>query len=157
MSEIQKTLDWLNGKISLSQNMQNPGFYQKVFDLNEFSKTPEFYKKGTRQLPFEIVQDPPYFEPGQISPRRNYEQHGKGFKYQDELSIDNLMATQPHFSTQTIKHLRENEGNLNEPIDVVKFKGKHYISDGHHRALTSAMMGNKKIKANVFSETPKQG
>lgn len=64
-----------------------------------------------------------------------------------KVHIKDLHATQSSVAWKA----REGSHKLkdNEPIHVVHYKGKHYITNGHHRVIAHRLMGKTIIKAKV--------
>lgn len=67
------------------------------------------------------------------------------------LEIDKLIATQPYVMTSDIEKLKKKIDMKNPShIHVVKYKGKYFVSDGHHAVVAAKLRGDTKIIANVI-------
>lgn len=74
----------------------------------------------------------------------------KKARYDESIPISyldpkNLVATQNDISDERRNRI---QGDIREPIFVVKYDGRFYIEEGHHRAL-SAMRDGKRVPARV--------
>jgi len=69
-----------------------------------------------------------------------------------DLPLDKMVVTQKFVNTDKIAEgrARGNAAFGDMPIDAVKFQGKHYVMNGHHRAVTAAMNGDKTMRARVL-------
>ena len=68
----------------------------------------------------------------------------------EDVPIHTLVATQSDVSRSGVMHKLASEVDRKEPIDVVRRGGKNYIWDGHHRAVASAALGERTIRASVL-------
>lgn len=69
-----------------------------------------------------------------------------------DLPLDKMVVTQRFVNTDKIAEgrARGNAAFGDMPIDAVKFQGKHYVMNGHHRAVTAALNGDKTMRARVL-------
>jgi hypothetical protein len=65
------------------------------------------------------------------------------------LPISSLVATQGHVEYDSKLFLRKQKEDK-KPINVVRMpSGKHFVIDGHHRAIEAHAVGDTHIRANV--------
>ena len=67
----------------------------------------------------------------------------------EQIDIDSLIATQDHLNPVSIEKKKKKPDT--RPIAVIRYKGKNYIYDGHHRTAVAKMDGAKDITARVVS------
>ena len=67
-----------------------------------------------------------------------------------EVAVNTLIATQSDVSYRGVMHKLADAYAREVPIMVVQAEGKNYIWDGHHRAVASAALGERTIKAYVL-------
>jgi len=90
-------------------------------------------------MPFPIVEQPP-FNVGRI-----YE-NGTPFSKRVPLSL--LIATQRDLDAGNVQAMMADSDSL-APIQTVCHHGRHFINDGHHRAVAARYRGETTIPAQV--------
>lgn len=71
--------------------------------------------------------------------------------YRDVVDVDKLIPTQTKvYSDELRGRIHEIRKGLAEPIVVVKKDGRFYLVDGHHRAVASLKIGQKKLDAYIL-------
>jgi hypothetical protein len=110
----------------------------------EGSATPEIVADAERRMiaqcgmPFPIVERP------LIDVAHAFEQRRYVTK---SVPLSLLVATQRDFDPDHVQSLMTEPDA--KPIDVVKYLGKYYIDDGHHRAAAAKFRGDPVVAANV--------
>lgn len=67
------------------------------------------------------------------------------------LDIKSLIATQPYVMANDVEKLKKKiDTKAPSHIHVVKYKGKYFVSDGHHAIVAAQLRGDKKVDANVI-------
>ena len=67
-----------------------------------------------------------------------------------ELTIKKLIPTQPFVRLSDVSKLKKKLGETDpDNINIAKYKGKHYILDGHHSIFAAALRGEKTVKARI--------
>lgn len=66
-----------------------------------------------------------------------------------EVNIKDLTATERDQDSKQIKEILESKEDL-PPVYVIKYKGKLYLEDGHHRTSAASLKGKSSIKAKVL-------
>jgi phosphatidylserine decarboxylase len=69
----------------------------------------------------------------------------------ETVNISDLIATQDNARRDNVKKIIENKENIKDiPIQVIKYKDKYYVSDGHHRLIASKLLGKKETQAKIL-------
>lgn len=70
-----------------------------------------------------------------------------------QVPVKSLISLQKVVSKSSVKYMLANrdDPNIEHQITVVRIGGKNYIHDGTHRTTAAKMLGEKTIKAKVFS------
>ncbi len=78
--------------------------------------------------------------------------HGVRVKvYRDSVDVNKLIPTQTKVYADELRgRVHELRKGLAEPIIVVKKDGRFYLVDGHHRAVASLKVGQKKLDAYIL-------
>ncbi len=94
-----------------------------------------------------VVEDPPRGSQNQTV----FELWDAGTPVQQTLNVADLTATQRAFDAPHVHRLmrRPKSEQANTPIRVVRMGGKNYVTDGHHRAIAKAFLGQQTIRADV--------
>ena len=71
--------------------------------------------------------------------------------YRDAVDVKKLIPTQTKVYADELKgRIHEIRKGLAEPIVVIKKDGRFYLVDGHHRAIASLKIGQKKLDAYIL-------
>ena len=71
--------------------------------------------------------------------------------YRDSVDVNKLIPTQTKVYADELRgRIHELRKGLAEPIIVVKKDGRFYLVDGHHRAVASLKVGQKKLDAYIL-------
>jgi hypothetical protein len=66
-----------------------------------------------------------------------------------ELDIDSILPDKDNMETAVDSLSKGMYSDDHRPIKVLKYDGKHILSDGHHRLLQAILNGENTIKAHV--------
>lgn len=67
------------------------------------------------------------------------------------VDIDALYATQPYVLTQDVDKLRSKISQLRpDHIHIIKYKGKMFISDGHHAVMAARLRGERAVSVKMI-------
>lgn len=67
------------------------------------------------------------------------------------VDIDKLYATQPYVLTQDVDKLRSKIAQMRpDHIHIIKYKGKMFISDGHHAVMAARLRGDRTVSAKMI-------
>jgi hypothetical protein len=70
------------------------------------------------------------------------------------LRIASLIATQPHLHTEALTTTPPPTRGIDPIVHVVRWQGKDYIEDGHHRVVREALRGYSHVLARVYEAIP---
>lgn len=65
------------------------------------------------------------------------------------VDVDTLIATEPDYDLQHVKHLMDNPSG--KAPRVYEYEGKRYIADGNHRVLAAYFSKQKQVNVNLVN------
>lgn len=69
----------------------------------------------------------------------------------DNVRLDELVLCQDQVSIDGIRNSLQGESYSGDPVPhVVVYRGKKYLSDGHHRYVISLVKGEEQMEARIF-------
>lgn len=73
-----------------------------------------------------------------------------------KVDISELKTLQPMVTVAGVERALKGEAGMGHPVEIVKYKGELYVTDGNHRITAEILRGNKQIDATVYTRKDKQ-